>query len=126
MACVFEHLVRRHPGRHLLIVNRGLYDVLSLAGFDLDRPEIMTLERRPLLKAVLRCYGHVDDLYEFIAGGGAGLGIPPHPISYRAWKCVDHIRFLPEPKGGHRNVYRTRLRVQESGIDAPGRRPYPR
>jgi hypothetical protein len=49
MACVFEHLVRRRPGRHRLIVNRGLYDVLLSAGFDLQRPEVRVLERRFLL-----------------------------------------------------------------------------
>ncbi len=49
MACVFEHLIRRRPGRHRLIVNRGLYDVLVSAGFDLQRPEVRVLERRSLL-----------------------------------------------------------------------------
>lgn len=48
MACVFEHLVRRRPGRHLLIVNRELYDLLALAGFDLQRPEVKVLEARSL------------------------------------------------------------------------------
>lgn len=32
MACVFEHLSRRQPGRHLLIVNRDPLSVLLSAG----------------------------------------------------------------------------------------------
>lgn len=46
MACVFEHLVRRRPGRHRLVVNRDLYDHLLRAGFGLDRPEVRILEWR--------------------------------------------------------------------------------
>ena len=49
MACVFEHLTRRHPGRHLLVVNRGLLDVLLSAGFRLGPPDIHVLENRSVL-----------------------------------------------------------------------------
>lgn len=52
-----------------------------------------------LLAASLRNYQHIDALYERIAKGLAGLGIPEEKISYPAWNCVDHIRFHPESKG---------------------------
>jgi len=179
MACVFEHLTRRHPGRHLLVVNRGLLDVLLSAGFRLGPPDIHVLENRSvldrkegahsglltnvgrlatllsyrreiarvcrslhieivqaflemvpvlglwpipgvtqvaslvshlpkyydgrsfssrLLSASLRNYRHIDALYEGIAEGLIGMGIPREKISHPAWNCVDHIRFHPEPK----------------------------
>jgi glycosyltransferase involved in cell wall biosynthesis len=49
MACVFEHLSRRHPGRHLLIVNRDLLDVLLSAGFRLEESDLHVLEHRSWL-----------------------------------------------------------------------------
>jgi len=49
MACVFEHLTRRHPGRNLLVVNRELLDVLVSAGFRLGPPDIHVLENRSVL-----------------------------------------------------------------------------
>ena len=179
MACVFEHLTRRHPGRHLLVVNRELLDVLLSAGFRLGPPDIHVLENRSvldrkegahsglltnvgrlatllsyrreiarvcrslhievvqaflemvpvlglwpipgvtqvaslvshlpkyydgrsfssrLLSASLRNYRHIDALYEGIAEGLIGMGIPREKISHPAWNCADHIRFHPEPK----------------------------
>lgn len=179
MACVFEQLARRHPGRHLLVVNRGLLDILLSAGFRLGAPDIHVLEHRSvldrkvgaysglftnlgrmvtllgyrreiarvcrslhvelvqallemvpvlglwplrgmtqvaslvshlpkyydgksfssrLLSSALRNYRHVDALYEGIAEGLVGIGVPPEKISHPAWNCVDHVRFHPEPK----------------------------
>jgi hypothetical protein len=49
MACVFEHLAHRHPGRHLLIVNRSLYNVLASVGFRLETPDVRILEYRSRL-----------------------------------------------------------------------------
>jgi glycosyltransferase involved in cell wall biosynthesis len=46
MAGVFERLSRRHPGRHLLIVNRDLLNVLLSAGFRLEESDLHVLEYR--------------------------------------------------------------------------------
>ncbi len=179
MACVFERLARRHPGRHLLLVNRELLDVLLSAGFRLAPPDVHVLGRRSvldrkvraqagaltnmgrlvtllryrgeiaricrsldievaqvllemvpvlglwplpgvtqvaslvshlpkyydgrsfssrLLSASLRSYRHIDALYEGIAEGLIGMGIPREKVSHPAWNCVDQIRFRPEQK----------------------------
>lgn len=56
MACVFERLARRHPGRHLLLVNRGLLDVLLSAGFRLGPPDVHVLEGRSVLDRKVRAH----------------------------------------------------------------------
>ncbi len=56
MAYVFENLAQRHPGRHLLIVNRELLDVLLSAGFRLQPPDVHILESRSTLDRKVRAH----------------------------------------------------------------------